>query len=80
MPMSAVDLIGYSVLDDAANWVRDTLSGAPYIVLILIAGVFVALFMFGLIKKMIVFTVVVALLALVVIGLWVYAGHSVALT
>ncbi len=78
--MSAVDLIGYSVLDDAANCLRDTLSGAPYIVLILIAGVFVALCMFGLIKKMIVFTVVVALPTLVVIGLCVYAGHSVALT
>jgi len=80
MRVPAVNVIGYSVLDEAASWVHDTLSNAPYIVLFLIAGVFVALFMFGLIKKMIVFTVVVAVLALVVIGLWVYAGQSIALT
>lgn len=80
MRVPAVNVIGYSVLDEAASWVHDTLSNAPYIVLFLIAGVSVALFMFGLIKKMIVFTVVVAVLALVVIGLWVYAGQSIALT
>ncbi|MGV1037123.1 MAG: hypothetical protein ACOYD0_08865 [Candidatus Nanopelagicales bacterium] len=80
MPLPATNAIGYTVLDDAANWVRDTISSTPYLVLILIAGVFVALFLFGLVKKLVVFSVVVAVLALVVIGLWVYAGQSLALT
>lgn len=75
-----MDAIGYSVLDDAGYWIRYAISNTPYLVLILIAGVFVALFFFGLIKKLVVLSVVAAVLALIVMGLWIYAGQSLALT
>jgi hypothetical protein len=70
--------VGYNLIDELAQRVRDFLTHTPYWILFAVGLLVIVLFVFGLVRKMIVTTVCIAVIALVLAGLWAYSGHVLA--
>lgn len=71
-------VLAYTLLDDLYQRAADLLTHTPYWVLIAIALLLFALFVWGLIKKLFVFSVFVALILLAICMTWFFAGHALA--
>lgn len=69
--------VAYTALDQVSDWVRDTLAHVPSFWLVIAAGVLVAIFIFGLIRKLLALVVIVVIIVAVVGGLWIYAGNTI---
>lgn len=67
--------LAYTVFDEMGRAFDDWLSRTPYWVIVLIISILAILLIIGLVKKLVVFTVVVGALALAVFGFWFYATN-----
>jgi len=72
--------LGYSLVDQFFDTVSDWASAAPYWVLFVIAGVLIALFVVSLVKKLVVISIVLAILLVGACALWFYSGSTVGLS
>jgi hypothetical protein len=72
-----VSLADYTVVDDLGRRAAVFFEAMPYWVLIAIAVALFVLFLYGLAKRLVVFTVLIAVLAVAIGGVWFMAGHLV---
>ena len=71
-----VDRSGYSILDEWSERVTNFIEHTPYWVLALMTAFLFAIFVYGLVKRLVVFTVFVGVLIVALCGIWIVAGHT----
>lgn len=71
------DRSGYTILDDWYERASNFLTHTPYWVLALMTAFLFAIFIYGLAKRLVVFTVLVGLLIVAICAVWFVAGHAV---
>lgn len=77
MTVSVAASESYTLLDEIWARATDAITHAPYWVLLLITAFLFAIFVYGLVKKLIVFSVLVGILIALICGIWFVAGHAV---
>ena len=70
------NLADYTIVDEWVQRADEFVQGTPYWVLILITAFLFVIFIYGLVKKLVVFTIVVAVLIAAICGIWYVAGHT----
>lgn len=65
------------MLDEIWARATDTVTHTPYWILLLITAFLFAIFVYGLVKKLVVFTVLVGLLIAISCGIWFVAGQAI---
>lgn len=73
----SIESSSYSILDDWYNRATELLTHTPYWVLGLMTAFLFAIFIYGLVKRLVVFTVLVGILIAAICGIWLVAGHTV---
>lgn len=71
--------LAYSLVDEFFETASDWASSTPYWVLFVAAGILVALFIIGLVKKFVVTSVLLALLLIGACSVWFFSGSSLSL-
>lgn len=66
----------YTLLDDFYARATDILTHTPYWILLLITGFLFAIFVYGLVKKLVVFSILVGVLVALICGIWFVAGRA----
>lgn len=69
-------LAEYTIVDEWTRRASEFIQQTPYWVLILITAFLIAVFIYGLVKKLVVFTVIVAILIGAICGIWYVAGNA----
>lgn len=77
MTAKAAQSDSYTLLDEIWARAADFVTHTPYWVLLLITAFLFAIFVYGLVKKLIVFSVLVGILIAAICGIWFVAGHAV---
>ncbi len=67
----------YTLLDELFARATEILTHTPYWILLLITAFLFAIFVYGLVKKLIVFSVLVGVLIAVICGIWFVAGKAI---
>lgn len=67
----------YTLLDEIWARATDFVTHTPYWILLLITAFLFAIFIYGLVKKLIVFTVLVGLLIAIIYAIWFVAGQAI---
>ena len=65
------------MLDEIWARATDFVTHTPYWILLLITAFLFAIFIYGLVKKLIVFTVLVGLLIAIICAIWFVAGQAI---
>ena len=67
----------YTLLDELLARATDVLTHTPYWILFLITAFLFAIFVYGLVKKLLVFSVLVGVLIAVICGIWFVASNAI---
>jgi hypothetical protein len=71
--------LGYNLVDQFFETLSDWASSTPYWVLFLIAGILITLFIISLAKKLVVSSVLLAVLLVGACAVWFFSGSTVGL-
>lgn len=78
-PQLGLPTVGFNIFDDGWQAAQNAVASVPYWWAFTAGALLLILLIFGFLRKLVVFTIVVVAIAAAVGGLWIYTGHTIKL-